>query len=64
MFYTTNHRISEHVAVQSDQDTGVFPNQEAGAEVTISGLGAHCQEVDHAGAELEESLALDLWVER
>src|ERR1035437_7146017 len=51
------HRVSEHVAAQSDQDQGIVPQSGSGAEVTLSGTGARCYEVDHAGAELESRLA-------
>ena len=51
------HRVAEHVAAQGDQDAGIVSECGCGAETAIPGAGAHCQEVDHAGAELESGLA-------
>src|SRR6478609_3684021 len=50
-------RVTEHVAAQSNQDTGIVSDRGCGAEVAVPGAGTYCQEVDHAGAELEGSLA-------
>ena len=51
------HRIAAHVAAPGDQDQGIFSESGGGDEVTVSGAGAHCQKVDHAGTKLESRLA-------
>jgi hypothetical protein len=50
-------RVSEHVAAQGNQDEGVVSQCGCSDEVAVPGAGAHCPEVDDAGAELEASLA-------
>ncbi len=49
--------VAEHVAAQGDQDQGIVSERGGGAETTVPGAGAHRQEVDYAGAELESCLA-------
>src|ERR1700719_3476315 len=50
-------RVAEYVAAQSDQDPGLVSQPGSCDETAVPGSGAHRQEVDHAGAELEGRLA-------
>src|ERR1700719_2764547 len=50
-------RVAEYVAAQSDQDPGLVSQPGSCDETAVPGSGAHRQEVDHAGAQLEGRLA-------
>src|ERR1700733_1390820 len=49
--------IAEHVVAESDQDTRLVSQPGSRYETAVPGAGAHRQEVDHAGTELEGRLA-------
>src|SRR5580765_4692513 len=49
--------VAEYVAAQGDQDPGLVSQSGSRYETAVPGSGAHRQEVDHAGAELEGRLA-------
>src|SRR6202522_2857746 len=51
------HRVAEHVATQSDQNSWIISACGRSAEATIPGAGAHRQTVDDAGAGLESGIA-------
>src|SRR3954470_25076371 len=55
--YDQCHRVAEHVAAQGDQNAGLVSQRRCGDETAVPGVGAYCQEVDVAGAELETGLA-------
>src|SRR6266852_5392428 len=49
--------IAEYVAAENNQDPGLVSQSGSRYETAVPGSGAHRQEVDHAGAELENRLA-------
>src|SRR3954462_14628295 len=55
--YDQCHRVAEHVAAQGDQNAGLISQRGCGDETAVPGVGAYCEEVDDAGAELESGLA-------
>jgi hypothetical protein len=58
VIYTTNAVESLNMSLRKVIKTrGVFPEPGSSAQTAVSGSGAHCQKVDHAGAELEGRLA-------
>ena len=58
VIYTTNAIESLNMSLRKVIKTrGSFPNADAAMKLLYPGAGAYCQEVDHAGAELEGGLA-------
>ena len=58
MIYTTNAMESLNMSLRKVIKTrGSFPNPDAALKLLYPGAGAHREEVDHAGAELESRLA-------
>src|SRR5205823_5470632 len=55
--YHQRGRVVEYELAQGDQNQGIVPQPGSRYETAVSGPGAHRQEVDHAGAELEGRLA-------
>src|SRR6266852_2123381 len=49
--------VAEYVATQGDQDPGIVSQFGSRYETAVPGPGAHRQEMDHAGAELEGRFA-------
>src|ERR1700680_3458952 len=49
--------VAEYVAAKSDQDPRLVSSTRRRHETAVPGSGAHRQEVDHAGAELESRFA-------
>src|SRR5579863_6372292 len=55
--YYQRGRVVEYELAQGDQNQGIVPQPGSRYETAVSGSGAHRQEVDYAGAELEGRLA-------
>src|SRR5882762_11195961 len=55
--YHQRGRVAEYELAQGDQNQGIVPQPGSRYETAVPGPGAHRQEVDHAGAELEGRLA-------
>src|SRR3954453_5552724 len=55
--YNECDRVAEHVIAEGDQNAGLVSQRRCGDETAVPGVGAYCQEVDDAGAELESGLA-------
>src|SRR5438874_7141140 len=55
--YHQRGRVVEYELAQGDQNQGIVPQPGSRYETAVSGPGAHRQEVDYAGAELEGRLA-------
>src|SRR3954451_6048723 len=55
--YDECDRVAEHVIAEGDQNAGLVSQRRCGDETAVPGVGAYCQEVDDAGAELESGLA-------
>src|SRR6266446_8013116 len=55
--YHQRGRVAEYEFAQGDQNQGIVPQPGSRYETAVPGPGAHRQEVDHAGAELEGRLA-------
>src|SRR5689334_3292160 len=55
--YDQCDRVAEHVIAEGDQNAWLVSQRGCGDETAVPGVGAYCQEVDDAGAELESGLA-------